>query len=52
MKNPILDVKNLTKTYGKKTLNDADKRKLLLDVTKENRSYDLKSMLSEEEWNY
>ena len=40
------------KTYGKKTLNDADKRKLLLDVTKENRSYDLKSMLSEEEWNY
>lgn len=40
------------KTYGERPLTDADKKKLLLDITKENRSYDLKSVLSEEEWNY
>ena len=40
------------KTYGEKPLTDADKRKLLLDITKENRSYALKLTLSEEEWNY
>lgn len=38
--------------YGDKTLSETDKRHILLEVTKENRSYDLKSVLNEEEWNY
>ena len=35
-----------------KKLTEAAKRNILLDVTKENRSYNLKSTLDENEWNY
>lgn len=40
------------KESGKSQLSEREKRNILLEVTKENRSYDLKSTLSEEEWNY
>ena len=33
-------------------LTETEQKSLLLDATRENRSYDLKSTLSEEEWNY
>lgn len=37
---------------GDKPLTSTEKKNLLLEITKENRSYDLKSTLGEEEWNY
>lgn len=37
---------------GNRPLTTTEKRSLLLEVTKGNRSYDLKSTLGEEEWNY
>lgn len=37
---------------GKKDLTDSEKKMILLNVTKENRSYDLKSTINEEEWDY
>ena len=40
------------KEYGKSQLTECEKRGILLEITKENRSYDLKSTLGEEEWNY
>ena len=40
------------RTRGKHALNKAEKKKILLDVTKENRSYELNSVLGEDEWNY
>lgn len=40
------------KKWGGKQLSESEKKNLLLEVTKSNRSYDLKSTLSEEEWNY
>lgn len=40
------------KKHGNKTLTDSKKMNILLNVTKENRSYNLKSTLSEEEWDY
>ena len=33
-------------------LSSTEKKNLLLEITRENRSYDLKSTLGEEEWNY
>lgn len=41
----------LVKLGGKK-LSEAEKKNILLDITKENRSYDLNSVLDEDEWNY
>lgn len=35
-----------------KSLTETEKKNILLEVTKENRCYDLKSTLSEDEWNY
>ena len=35
-----------------KHLSATEKKNLLLEITRENRSYDLKSTLGEEEWNY
>ena len=40
------------KKYGNKPLNQTAKKNILLEVTKSNRTYDLKSTLSEDEWNY
>ena len=37
---------------GVRTLSSAEKKNILLDVTRENRSYDLNSILNEDEWNY
>ena len=37
---------------GKSTLTVSEKKNILLEATRENRSYDLKSTLGEEEWNY
>ena len=37
---------------GNKTLSETEKKKILLNVTAENRSYNLDAVLSEEEWNY
>lgn len=37
---------------GKKSLTDSEKKTILLNVTRENRTYDLKSIISEEEWDY
>ena len=33
-------------------LSESEKKNILLEVTKQNRTYDLKSTLSEDEWNY
>lgn len=38
--------------YGNRVLTETEKKKIILELTKENRSYDLKSILSEDEWNY
>ena len=45
-------IKKTIEKRGGKQLTESEKKNMLLDVTKENRSYDLKSQLSEEEWNY
>lgn len=37
---------------GNKTLSKKDKKQILLKVTETNRSYDLKSVLEEDEWNF
>ena len=37
---------------GKKNLTDSEKKTILLNVTRGNRTYDLKSIVSEEEWDY
>ncbi len=38
--------------FNNKDLSNKDKKEILLKVTEENRSYNLKSVLNEEEWNY
>lgn len=40
------------KEKGNRNLSENEKKIIILDVTKENRSYDLNSTLSEDEWNY
>lgn len=45
-------VKNELENRGGRKMSEVEKKNLLLDITRENRSYDLKSTLSEEEWNY
>lgn len=40
------------KLYNRKSLSEMEKKKILLDVTRENRSYDLNSALNESEWDY
>lgn len=40
------------KKCGNRPLTDTEKKKILLDATRENRSYNLNSTLSEDEWNY
>ena len=40
------------KKRGNRKLTEAEKKNILLDITKENRSYDLNSVLDEGEWNY
>ena len=37
---------------GGKALTETEKKNILLETTRENRSYDLESTLSEDEWNY
>lgn len=45
-------VRKEIETHNVSGLTLAQKRNILLDITKENRSYDMKSKLGEEEWNY
>ena len=45
-------VKQEWENRGGRPLTETEKKNILLDVTRENRSYDLKSTLSEDEWNY
>ena len=45
-------VKEEIEKRGDKHLTSNEKKALLLKVTRENRSYDLKSVLGEEEWDY
>lgn len=40
------------KKRGDKKMSWAEKKNILLDITKENRSYNLNSVLDEDEWNY
>lgn len=40
------------KELGNRKLTASEMKDILLEVTKENRSYDLKSRIDEEEWNY
>ncbi len=47
----IEQIKNILKNHPQ-SLSKAEKKNILLEVTKENRCYDLKSTLSEDEWNY
>ena len=44
-------IKLVNKQGGKK-LREYEKKNILLEVTKENRSYGLKTTLGENEWNY
>ena len=48
----IGDVFNNLSKQNFRNLNKSEEKDILLQVTKENRSYDLKSTLSEDEWNY
>ena len=45
-------IKKEIEKRGNKKLSATEKKNLLLEVTRENRSYDLNAMLGEEEWNY
>ena len=38
--------------YGNKQLTESDKKNIMLQVTQKNRTYDLQSIIGEEEWNY
>lgn len=40
------------KKYGRRKLTQTEKKNIMLNVTRDNRSYDLKSVLGEDEWNY
>lgn len=44
-------IKEIEKRGGKK-LTPMEEKNILLDATRENRSYDLKSTINEDEWNY
>ena len=38
--------------YGGKQLTESEKKNIMLQMTQKNRSYDLQSIIGEEEWNY
>ena len=44
-------VKNI-EALGNKVLTETEKKQILLNVTAENRSYNLDAVISEDEWNY
>lgn len=46
---PVMD---RMKKLGYRNLSEAEKKNILLEVTRENRSYGLKETLKEDEWNY
>lgn len=46
------DVVKEIRKRGNRALTDMEKKTILLNVTRENRSYDLKATLNEDEWNY
>lgn len=48
-KDAVIDYIN---SYNRKELTVTEQKRLLLFLTKENRSYELKSVLSEDEWDY
>lgn len=45
-------IKKAIEKHGGKQFTEAEQKNLLLDVTRDNRSYNLHSIISEEEWNY
>ena len=45
-------VKDILIKQGNKMLSDSEKKAIILDVTRENRTYDLDKVISENEWNY
>lgn len=44
--------KEIMTKYGNRKLTDLEEKKVLLQVTRNNRSYDLQSTIGEEEWDY
>ena len=44
--------KEIMTKYGNRKLTDSEEKKVLLQVTRNNRSYDLQSTIGEEEWDY
>lgn len=44
-------IKKITE-LGNRVLSESEKKQILLKITEFNRSYDLKSVINEEEWNY
>ena len=42
----------MIKRLGNRKLTEAEKKAIMLYVTRENRSYDLKSKINEDEWDY
>ena len=45
-------VRDILIKRGNKMLSDSEKKEIILDVTRENRTYDLDKVISENEWNY
>ena len=45
-------VRDILVKRGDKILSDSEKKDLILDITRENRTYDLNKVISENEWNY
>lgn len=45
-------VRDILIKQGNKMLSDSEKKAIILDVTRENRTYDLDKVISENEWNY
>ena len=46
------EVVKMIKRLGNRKLTEAEKKAIMLYVTRENRSYDLKSKINEDEWDY
>ena len=45
-------VRDILIKRGSKMLSESEKKDIILDVTRENRTYDLNKVISENEWNY
>ena len=45
-------VRDILVKRGGKMLSDSEKKDIILDVTRDNRTYDLNKVISDNEWNY